>query len=54
MGSATDRMLALGGVVRALSTAADKASALTTHLPGSEVRDELADFTRRNRVVSPL
>jgi hypothetical protein len=56
LGSTTDRMLALGGAVRALSTAADHATALAAQapVPASEVRDELADFVRRNGIVSPL
>jgi hypothetical protein len=54
-GSTTDRMLALGGVVRALSTAASHAAAVAA-APGpmARVHDELADFTRRNRIVAPL
>jgi tetratricopeptide (TPR) repeat protein len=53
LGSTTDRMLALGGVVRVLSTAADKAATLGA-LPMAEVSKELADFAHRNRIVSPL
>ncbi len=58
-GSTTDRMLALGGVVRALSAAADTAGAhpgagARAALPVAQVREELADFTRRNRITSPL
>jgi hypothetical protein len=43
VGSTTDRMLALGGVVRSLRSAASP-----------EVRDELAQFSHRNRVAAPL
>jgi class 3 adenylate cyclase/tetratricopeptide (TPR) repeat protein len=63
MGSATDRMLALGSAVRALSAAADKAvfdsRALATLSAERDprltiARGELAEFARRNRIVSPL
>jgi class 3 adenylate cyclase/tetratricopeptide (TPR) repeat protein len=82
VGSTTDRMIALGGVVRALSKAAEPRSgegrapsraagqrgtpadpANTTArpvappaapVPVAAVRDELADFSRRNRITSPL
>jgi class 3 adenylate cyclase/tetratricopeptide (TPR) repeat protein len=58
VGSTTDRMLALGGVVRALSTAArtvtDARAATESPLAVGQVHDELADFVRRNRIVSPL
>jgi hypothetical protein len=58
VGSTTDRMLALGGVVRALSGAAsgkpDSRAAPTPGVPVAEVRTELADFTRRNRITFPL
>ena len=85
-GSTTDRMLALGGVVRALSAAADEAAPgpvpgqrppseaasdpLTVAAPSwtartdahspvatvpvTQVRTELDDFARRNRIVSSL
>jgi hypothetical protein len=83
VGSTTDRMLALGGVVRALSAAADEGG--SAHIPGprpasddrlamaapswtartdahptvgtvpvTQVRSELDDFARRNRIVSAL
>jgi predicted ATPase/class 3 adenylate cyclase len=60
LGSTTDRMLALGGVVRALGAAAD-AAVLNRHpaapgsapVPVNQVRGERADFARRNRIVSP-
>ncbi len=64
MGSATDRMLALGGAVRALSAAADRALFDSHALAAAEdaadpvrvaaVRSELAEFAARNRIVSPL
>jgi hypothetical protein len=63
MGSATDRMLALGSAVRALSAAADRAvldsRALATLTAERDprlavARGELAEFARRNRIVSPL
>jgi hypothetical protein len=81
VGSTTDRMIALGGVVRALSkaaeppgegpaepsaaadrgTVADPANTTTqavapqaAPVPVTAVQDELADFTRRNRIISPL
>jgi class 3 adenylate cyclase/tetratricopeptide (TPR) repeat protein len=56
VGSTTDRMLALGGVVRSLSAAANgtvPGDAAPT-VPVAEVRDELSDFARRNRITSPL
>ena len=59
LGSTTDRMLALGGVVRALSTAASgppagPRPAPPAPVPVAEVRNELADFARRNRIITPL
>jgi tetratricopeptide (TPR) repeat protein len=82
VGSTTDRMLALGGVVRALSTAAERTVRLASSAnspvapsqpvapvvalsgaaivaspgapPVAEVAEELAEFARRNRIVSPL
>jgi class 3 adenylate cyclase/tetratricopeptide (TPR) repeat protein len=64
VGSATDRMLALGGAVRALSAAADRAvfdsralaaaQAAADPLRVAAVRSELAEFAARNRIVSPL
>ncbi len=64
VGSATDRMLALGGAVRALSAAADRAVFDSRALAAAEaaadsarvaaVRSELAEFAARNRIVSPL
>jgi hypothetical protein len=64
MGSATDRMLALGGAVRALSAAADravfdsrelaKAGSAADPVRFAAVRGELAEFARRNRIVSAL
>jgi hypothetical protein len=61
VGSTTDRMLALGGVVRTLSAAANTAplgsrAAIPAQapVPVAEVRDELADFARRNRITTPL
>jgi class 3 adenylate cyclase/tetratricopeptide (TPR) repeat protein len=43
-GSETDRMLALGGAIRALSAAADARVA--------DVRDEVSAFAGRNRIIS--
>jgi class 3 adenylate cyclase/tetratricopeptide (TPR) repeat protein len=64
VGSATDRMLALGGAVRALSAAADRAvtdsralveaRAAADPVQVAAVRNELAEFAARNRIVSPL
>jgi hypothetical protein len=64
VGSATDRMLVLGGAARALSAAADRAlldsQALTAAQATADparvaaVRTELAEFAARNRIVSPL
>jgi tetratricopeptide (TPR) repeat protein len=64
VGSATDRMLALGAAVRALSAAADRAlfdsralaaaEAAEDHVRVAAVRGELAEFAARNRIVSPL
>jgi class 3 adenylate cyclase len=64
VGSATDRMLALGGAVRALSAAAERAvmdsralAAMTSAADPARVaavRSELAEFAERNRIVSPL
>jgi tetratricopeptide (TPR) repeat protein len=63
LGSATDRMLALGSAVRALSSAAERAVLDSRALaaPGAAndprlatVRSELAEFAHRNRIVSPL
>jgi hypothetical protein len=58
LGSTTDRMLALGGVVRTLSTAAHRTAeprvTAPAAVPVAEVRNELADFARRNRITSPL
>ncbi|HTJ33205.1 MAG TPA: adenylyl cyclase, partial [Dactylosporangium sp.] len=79
VGSTTDRMLALGGVIRALSSAAEPRSgegraassaaaqlgtaadrtasaaapAPTAEVPVAAVQNELTDFARRNRIVSP-
>ncbi len=46
VGSATDRVLALGGAVRALSAAADARA--------GDARAELAEFAAHNRIVTPL
>jgi hypothetical protein len=64
VGSATDRMFALGGAVRALAAAADRAltdsralaAAHATADPArvAAVRSELAEFAARNRIVSQL
>jgi len=64
VGSTTDRMLALGGAVRALSAAADRAVFDSRALAAAEaagdpaqvaaVRSEVAEFAARNRIVSPL
>jgi len=63
LGSATDRMLALGSAVRALSAAADRAVFDSRALASLDAqrdprftiaRGELAEFARRNRIVSPL
>ncbi len=64
VGSATDRMLALGGAVRALSAAAERSLTDSRALAAAQaaadpdrvaaVRNELAEFAARNRIVSPL
>jgi hypothetical protein len=61
VGSTTDRMLALGGVVRALSAAADRPgvdprspATAAPPVPVALVRDELDDFTRRNGITTAL
>jgi hypothetical protein len=57
VGSNTDRMLALGGVVRTLSSAAQSADPRgnpPAPVPVAEVRDEVANFARRNRITTPL
>ena len=65
VGSVTDRILALGGAVRALSAAADRAVLDSRALASAErdqadpvrvaaMRSELAEFAARNRIVSPL
>ena len=60
-GSATDRMLALGGAVRSLQAAAEArpngarpADVAATTARANAARDELDAFTGRNGIVSPL